>query len=84
MSRASSRAIDPGTFNASTVAFDHPLLRAGRSATRRTSPPSPPVAAAKKSPRVTPTALAIFSIELMDGETFPVSTCDMKLGEKPV
>ena len=30
----------PGTFNASTSAFDHPLLRAGRSATRRTSPPS--------------------------------------------
>ena len=41
-------------------------------------------AAAKKSPSVTPTAVAIFSIELMDGETCRFSTCEMKLGEKSV
>jgi hypothetical protein len=33
---------------------------------------------------VSPTALAILSIELIEGETCPFSTCDMKLGENPV
>ena len=80
---ASSRANGPGAFNASISAFDQPLLKPWRSATRTMSPPSPPVTAPKKSPIETPTAFAIFSIELMDGETCPFSTCDMKLGEKP-
>jgi hypothetical protein len=74
---------DEGELNASISAFDHALLKPGRLATRTMSPPSPPVTAPKKSPRVTPTAVAIFCIELMDGETCPFSTCDMKLGEKP-
>jgi len=33
---------------------------------------------------VTPSASAIFCIELMEGETRPFSTCEMKLGEKSV
>jgi hypothetical protein len=69
MSMASRRAVGRERVSASISAFDHPLLSAGRSVARRMSPPSPAAAAVKNSPRVTPKAAAIFSMELIDGET---------------
>jgi hypothetical protein len=32
---------------------------------------------------VTPSTAAIFSNDAMEGEAWPFSTCEMKLGEKP-
>jgi hypothetical protein len=55
-----------------------------RSDDRTTLPPTPSWAAAKNSPSVTPSASAILSIELIDGEARPFSTWEMKLGEKSV
>ena len=84
MSTGSSRWLVFMGLSASISALDHQLPIDARSAARTTCPPSPWAAAAKNSPMVTPRATAIFSIELIDGETCPFSTWDMKLAEKSV
>ena len=40
--------------------------------------------AAKNSPRVTPSVSAIFCSDPSEGDTWPFSSCEMKLAEKPV
>ena len=70
--------------SAATEAADHELESTVRSAARTTVPEAPRDAAAKNSPSVTPSATAMRSMDAIDGETWPFSTCEMKLGEKSV
>ena len=58
-------------------------LRLSDGRTTRSSSASLAVAA-KNSPSVTPSVSAIFCSDPSEGDTCPFSSCEMKLGEKPV
>ena len=73
--------MEPSAWRCASV---HVLSSVRRSDSRTMSASSSAAADAKNSPSVTPSASAIFCSEPSEGETRPFSSCEMKLGEKPV
>ena len=67
---------------ASILARDHSLSTTGLASARMTAA-CDGLIVLKNSPRVTPSADAIRSVEAIEGEACRSSTCEIKLGENP-